>query len=64
MLDGWSVLEPFVPPIADLRRQYGPTLSWASLLLLFATPLSSWVWKAGETLAGAVIRSAWRLLGA
>jgi len=62
MLDGWSVLEPFVPPMADARRQYGPTLSWASQLLLFATPLSNGVWRAGAALSDAAIRSAVRVL--
>lgn len=62
MLDGWSVLEPFVPPMGDVRRQYGPTLSWVSLLLLFATPLSDWVWRAGAALSEAAIRNAVRLL--
>lgn len=62
--DGWAVLEPFVPGMERVRRDYGPTLAWVSLFALFATPLSDIIWRVGDTLAQAVLLAAVRVLGA
>lgn len=61
--DGWAVLEPFVPGMERVRRDYGPTLAWVALFALFATPLSDIIWRVGDTLAQAMLLAAVRVLG-
>ncbi len=54
-LDGWQALCACVPALANLERAQGALIQWWVLMLLFFTPLFSWVWSGGDFIASWVL---------
>lgn len=63
MFDGWSVAESHFPAMEGLRVRLGPQLNWILLILMFLTPLFSFVWLGGERIAVQAIRLWAAILG-
>ncbi len=63
MFDGWSVAESQVPAMETFRLRFGAQLNWILLLLMFLTPLFSFVWFGGDLIAVHAIRLWAALLG-
>lgn len=61
MLDGWAVFALLIPAMEGWRQRYGSPLSWAVLVLLIATPLADFIWKAGAGIAALFLNGALRL---
>lgn len=63
MFDGWSVAESHIPAMERFRLRVGPQLNWILLLLMFLTPLFSFVWFGGDLIAVHALRLWAALLG-
>jgi len=56
MFDGWAVAESHIPAMEGFRLRIGPQLNWIILLVMFLTPLFSFVWLGGDLIAVHALR--------
>ena len=63
MLDGWSIIGMFFPPLLQLAASTAQTISWLVLFALIATPLGTFIWRCSDLLADLFLRLAAVLLG-
>jgi len=57
MFDGWEVAALLVPALERIPAETRQQGSWIALMLLFLTPLSSYLWKTAFGLAGLLLRT-------
>lgn len=62
-LDGYSVLSAFSPKLEEIKRKYAPRIFLGFAALIFLTPVGSYIFGFGATLAGGFLRLNLRLLG-
>jgi Zn-dependent protease len=62
-LDGYSVFSAFSPRLEEIKRKYAPRIFMGFALLIFMTPLGSYIFSVGAFLAGSFLHLNLRLLG-
>ncbi|MCK4563294.1 MAG: site-2 protease family protein [Verrucomicrobia bacterium] len=62
-LDGYSVISAFSPELEEIKRKYAPRIFMGFALLIFMTPVGSYIFGLGATLAGTFLQLNLRLLG-
>ena len=63
VLDGYSVISAFSPKLEEIKRKYAPRIFMGFALLIFLTPVGSYIFGFGALLAGTFLRLNLRLLG-
>ena len=62
MFAGWEVAAYLFPALNRIPAEKRVQGGWIVLFVLFATPLSSYLWRASETVAGLLLSAALHLL--
>jgi Zn-dependent protease len=63
-LDGYSVISAFSPRLEEIKRKYAPRIFLGFAVLIFMTPLGSYIFSFGRLLANTFLQLNLRLLGA
>ena len=62
-LDGYSILSAFSPRLEEIKRRYAPRIFMVFALLVFLTPVGSYIFGIGGALAGSFLRLNLHLFG-
>jgi Zn-dependent protease len=62
-LDGYSVLSAFSPKLEEIKRKYAPRIFLGFAVLIFMTPLGSYIFSAGSLMSTTCIQFSLQLIG-